>query len=78
LGNLIPGETLIYERVDKTVYARYANRPDVPRWIIGGELPTVLGYNDWKKMMELSDINPTFKKELDKVINLYYIIKDSK
>jgi hypothetical protein len=77
MGKLLPGETLIYERVDKIVYARYANRPDIPRWVIGGEAPTVLGYKDWEKILELSDTNPTLKKQLDKLIDLYYIIRDN-
>lgn len=76
MGNLIPGETLIYERVDKQVYARYANRPDIPRWCIGEEAPKLLGYDDWKNMLLLSDRNEVFKKQFDKLINLYYLLKD--
>lgn len=76
MGNLIPGETLIYERVDKQVYARYANRPDIPRWCIGEESPKLLGYDDWKNMLLLSDRNEVFKKQFDKLINLYYLLKD--
>jgi hypothetical protein len=78
MGNLIPGEPLIYERVDSKIYARYPNRPDIPRWCIGGEdAPkiTILGYEDFKQMLLLSDSNPMFKKQLDKVIDLYYILK---
>lgn len=78
LGELLPDETLIYERVDKKIYARYANRPDIPRWCIGGDDTTVIDYNGFKKMLDLSDKNPVFKKELDKLINLYYIMKDYK
>ncbi len=79
MGTLIPGETLIYERVDKKVYARYANRPDIPRWCIGGdEEPAILGYGDWKRMFELADQYPMFEKELKKVINLYYLLRDNK
>lgn len=77
MGNLIPGETIIYERVENKIYARYPNRPDIPRWYIGGDAPSILGYDDWKQMLELSDTNPTFKRELDKVINLYYLLKDN-
>jgi hypothetical protein len=29
MAKLIPGEDLIYERVDDVVYARYANRPEI-------------------------------------------------
>lgn len=76
MGNLIPGEIIIYERVDSKIYARYPNRPDIPRWCIGGEdVPTVFEYKDFKQMLLLSDSNPMFKKQLDKVIDLYYILK---
>ena len=38
VGNLIQGQTLIYERVDDVVYARYRDEPyrDIPRWVVGG------------------------------------------
>lgn len=78
LSNLIPGEALIYERVEKTIYARYRDRPEIPRWIIGGEETGILGYDDWKQILLLADKNLTFKKEFDKIVNLYYLLKDSK
>lgn len=78
MGNLIPDEPLIYERVGSTVYARYANRPDIPRWSISRDTAFILGYDDWRQMLLLSDKNPTFKKELDKLVNFYYLLKDSK
>jgi hypothetical protein len=78
LGNLVPDEIIIYERVENKIYARYPGRPDIPRWLIGETEPRILGYDDWKQMLLLSDSNPTFKRELDKVINLYYLLKESK
>lgn len=38
-SGLIPGQSLIYERVDGVVYARYRDPPHntVPRWIVGGD-----------------------------------------
>lgn len=77
MGNLISGESLIYERVENKIYARYANRPDIPRWCIGGKESNILGYDDWKQILLLSDSNPVFKRELDKIINLYYLLKDN-
>ena len=77
MGNLIPGETIIYERVENKLYARYPNRPDIPRWVIGRDTPSILGYDDWKQMLELGDSNPVFERELNKVINLYYLLKDN-
>lgn len=69
---------MIYERVDGIVYARYRNKPDIPRWVIGGEKTGILGYDDWRQILLLSDSNPTFKKELDKLVNFYYLLKDGK
>ena len=81
MGNLIPGAALIYEHASGIIYARYRDPPHntIPRWVIGRQDPTnMLEYNDWEKMLELSNNNLTFKKELDKVINLYYLLKDDK
>jgi hypothetical protein len=79
---LIPGEALIYERDDKgTVYARYRDPPHntIPRWVIGGPLRSEahLGISDLVKMREIAEVNPTFKKELDKFLNLYYLLRES-
>ncbi len=78
--NLIPNETLIYERVDGVVYARYAGRPDIPRWVIGWDQTAgpLFNYSDWEDMTRLSEHNPTLKKQLDKLLDLYYIIRDEK
>lgn len=80
MGNLLPGETLIYERVNHQIYARYANKPEIPRWVIGeyNGAPNDKTIRDLKDLLELSKTNNTLKKELDKLLNLYYIIKDSK
>lgn len=80
---LIPGAALIYERDDKgVVYARYRDPPhnSIPRWIVGGPQDTVsyplLGYGDWQEMIELAKKYPTLKKQLDNLLNVYYIIKE--
>lgn len=78
MGKLIPGEPIVYERVENKVYARYPNRPDIPRWVIGiTQEPAILGYDEWKRVFELADQNPIFEKELKKVINLYYLLKNN-
>ena len=76
--SLIPGEELIYERVDDVVYARYINRPDIPRWVVGGNPQQNLfsDYNQWSDMIEASKRYPTLKKALDKVETIWYTIKD--
>jgi hypothetical protein len=80
---LIPGEALIYERDDKgTVYARYRDPPHntIPRWVIGSPAPSYsrLGFSDISEIQRLAKTNLTFAKELDKLLNLYYILKESK
>jgi len=83
LGNLIPNEPLIYERANGVVYARYPGKPDIPRWIVGGDPGAVrraqgdlLDYAEWQQLCELAETNETLKKLLDKLVVTYYIIKD--
>jgi len=82
LGKLIPNETLIYERSDGVVYARYQNKPEIPRWIIGGDPGAVaraqghlLDYSEWKNLCDVASKNKTLKKQMDKLITTYYIVK---
>jgi|TARA_B110000503_G_scaffold140628_1_gene232009 hypothetical protein len=83
---MIPGEALIYERSNGVVYARYRDPPHntIPRWIVGGDPDSVnkaqgslIGYDEWKHIHVLADENPALKKQLDRLIILYYTIKDS-
>ena len=83
MGTLQNGEPLIYERANGVVYARYQNKPEIPRWIIGGDPGAVaraqgelLDYSEWKLLCEHAQSNPTLKKQLDKLVVMYYIIKD--
>ena len=82
MGNLLPNEAMIYERSDDVVYARYRDKPDIPRWIVGGSSEGVaraqgkmLTTAEWNELLELSKTNKTLKKLLDKLVNTYYIIK---
>ena len=81
---LIPGEPLIYERSDGVVYARYRDIPTVPRWIIGGDpggvaraQGSLLEYGEWVNLCKLAEEYPTLKKQMSKLINTYYLIKDN-
>ena len=86
-SKLIPGEALIYERHDGVVYARYRDPPFNTmheRWIVGGDPAGVaraqgnlLEYGEWVKLCNLAKENPTLKKQLDKLVTTYYIIKDT-
>jgi len=84
LGKMIPGEALIYEREDGVVYARYRDKPEIPRWIIGGHYAgvaraqgTLFGYDEWRDMQLTADSNPALKKQLDRLLIMYYTVKDS-
>ena len=82
---LIPGKALIYERANGVVYARYAEDPELPRWIIGGDPGAVaraqgklLDYSEWQDLCDVASENETLKKLMDKLVTTYYLIKDSK
>ena len=84
-GKLLPGEALIYERSDGVVYAHYRDKPEIPRWIIGGDPGAVaraqgelLDYSEWKNLCEVAQTNTTLKKQIDQLVTTYYIVKDSK
>ena len=85
LAKLKPNEALIYERNDGVVYARYQNRPEIDRWIIGGDPAGVaraqgdlISYAEWQELCELSEEYPTLKKLLDTLVTTYYTIKKHK
>ena len=87
MGTLVPGQALIYERADGVVYARYRDPPynAQPRWIIGGDPAGVaraqgdlLNYSDWQDLCRLAETNKALKKQLDKLVVTYYIIKDDR
>lgn len=77
---MIPGETLIYERANGVTYARYANKPEIPRWAIGWDQTASPKHNahKWGEILKLAEEHPTLMKQIDKVIDLYYIIKKDK
>tara|TARA_B100000401_G_scaffold431733_1_gene368182 strand:+ start:566 stop:844 length:279 start_codon:yes stop_codon:yes gene_type:complete len=85
-GSLLPGEPLIYERVDNVVFARYRDAPHnkIPRWIVGGHPDSVskaqgdlFTYTEWQHMLKIAQNHPAFKKQLDRTILMYYTIKDA-
>jgi hypothetical protein len=85
LGNLKPNEALIYERSDGVVYAHYRDKPEIKRWIIGGDPAGVaraqgdlISYAEWQELCELSQEYPTLKKLLDTLVTTYYTIKEHK
>ena len=77
MGNFSEGERLVYERQGKTIYARYFGRPDIPRWVIGGDSEE-FNYSEFIKMINMTKDDEIFKKEFDKLMTLYYIKKEEK
>ena len=86
-NKLIPGQSIIYERADGVVYARYRDPPHntIPRWIIGGDPAGVaraqgdlLSYSDWQDLCRLAKEHPTLEKMLDQLVTMYYVVKDEK
>jgi hypothetical protein len=87
LGNLKPNEALIYERANGVVYARYRDPPHnlLPRWIIGGDPGAVaraqgklLDYGEWNNLCNMCEKYPTLKKQMDKLVTTYYMLKEHK
>jgi len=82
---LTAGQALIYESYDGVVYARYRDPPHnkKPRWVVGGKSSSLarlqgryLDYRDWQHLCDLADSNSTLKLQLEKLVNLYYIVKE--
>jgi len=84
LGNLIPNEPLIYERANGVVFARYRNPPHnkIPRWVIGGEPDAtakalgIVSFDEWKNVMQIVESNANVKKQFDRLMTMYYVVKD--
>ena len=82
MGQLKPNATYIYESPDggETVYAREAGTSE--RILIGQSYKAVSLQEQiaqdklWGEIRRLAKSNPTLQAELDRVIMLYYLIKD--
>lgn len=82
------GEALIYEHSNNVVYARFRDEPKSSmypgRWIIGGAADSIakvkgeLTYSQWEELFSLANKHPTLKKQLDKTLDLYYILRNGK
>ena len=85
MTNLIPGAALVYEREQGVLYARYRDAPynSQPRWIVGGDPEAVnkaqgclFSYSEWEDMMRLAKSNHTLKLQMQKLLDIYYLVKD--
>ena len=85
MGNLLPNETLIYERSDGVVYAHYRDRPDIKQWIVGGDPAGVartqgelISYPEWQELCALSLENTTVKTLLTTLVATYMLARKDK
>jgi hypothetical protein len=79
MGNLIPGQPLVYERNDSAVYARYRDPPynKIPRWVVGSNTNCeFLGYSDFRHMQEIAKHHEGFKDAWENMLTQYYLLKD--
>ena len=85
MGNLKPGGTYIYERVDDTVFRREFGATE--REVVGYDHRTSDGrplhehlIEDklWGDIRRTAKINITLQAELDRVIILYHLINEDK
>lgn len=67
---------MIFERVGHIVYARDPKQPDRPRWPISNGESQNRNNISMQELIELSNSNEVFKKQLDKLVDLYYILKE--
>ena len=84
MGDLIPNQTLIYERANGVVFARYRDPPHntIPRWTVGGDADAVkkyegrLDFEEYLEMVDCAKTNYTLKKQLDKALIIWYTIRN--
>lgn len=84
MGNLKPGATYIYERVDNVVYARESGSLD--REAIGWDYKDEKSSSahailkesrEWREILEAAKDNPTLQEALDRVKILYHLSKQN-
>jgi hypothetical protein len=80
MGTLKPGVTYIYERVGNITYAREAGSSPDTRFEIG-RIHDATDFDReqdilWAEIRKLAKNELSLQAELDRVIMLYYLIKD--
>ena len=84
MGNLKPGATYIYERIDDVVYAREAGSDPSTRFEIGRDYDPktksvreqVLEDKMWGEIRRMALTNPTLQDAVDRVIMIYKLSKE--
>lgn len=83
MGSLVPGATYTYESPDNgdTIYARIQGEKE--RKIIGMSFTAIAKRNKdaedklWNDIREAAKTNPTLQKEMDRVILMYKLSKET-
>ena len=78
MGRLKPGATYVYEQADGITYAREigadpSTRIEIGRTVSQGDLEE---QQLWQKVRQAAKTNPALQAEMDRVIMLYYLIKE--
>jgi len=88
MGNLIPGATYIYERVDNVTYARELGSAPSTRVAVGWDYDEYRPGSDkkifehskdaklWRDIREHAKDNPALQKALEQCIIIYNLSKD--
>ena len=84
MGNLKPGATYIYERIDDVVYARETGSDPSTRFEIGRDYDPktksvreqVLEDKMWGEIRRMALTNPTLQDAVDRVIMIYKLSKE--
>jgi hypothetical protein len=77
MGSLTPGTTLIYERVNGTIYARESGKTE--RTIIGYNntynCTHELSHSEWNEILQAAKTDPALQAALDRVKIIYNLSK---
>jgi hypothetical protein len=82
MGSLKPGATYVYERVGGVTFAREKGAHPNTRVAIGWDYETQVMMKKmaddliWADIFAQAETNMTLKKELERIIMLYYLGKD--
>ena len=79
MGRLTPGATYIYEKAEGVTYAREFGADPSTRIAIGWdyEFRKELIMEDWYKIIEAAETNPTLQEAVDRVKLIYHLSKDN-
>lgn len=76
---LIPNEVVVYSRDSGIIYASYRDAPydRIPRWEAGTAPEIHPTFEEWLEVRELVKQNALVRRQFDRLMMLYYTIKDT-